>query len=169
MHYSLKSIKALLCFIITLSVSAGFVSGFCFFKLSSISQRRHCRLFIITVPPISSDITNESTPKLPLSSSNRIEIVLNESDIEESFVKGSGNGGQKINTTANRVVLVHKPTGLKASCQDARDLCTNRKWARDMLMEKLDMHYNGAQSKVAVKQANIRRRKKDAARLVYSA
>lgn len=32
-------------------------------------------------------------------------------DIEESFVKGSGPGGQKINKTSSCVVLKHKPTG----------------------------------------------------------
>ena len=41
----------------------------------------------------------------------RIEVVLNEADVEESFTKGSGSGGQKINKTCNRVVLVHTPTG----------------------------------------------------------
>eukprot|EP01039_Chlorochromonas_danica_P000042 gene42-45_t len=91
-------------------------------------------------------------------------IVIDERDIEESFVKGSGNGGQKINTTANRVVLVHKPTGLTVSCQDARDLSTNRKWARSMLLEKLDFHYNGSQSKLAMQQEKVRKRKKNASR-----
>ena len=126
------------------------------------------QVFASVSPPDSSDSTNAFTSKTPSPSTSRKEIELNENDIEESFTKGSGNGGQKINTTANRVVLVHKPTGIKVSCQDARDLYTNRKWARDMLKEKLDVLYNGAQSKAAIKQAKEKRRKKDAARLVRS-
>lgn len=37
--------------------------------------------------------------------------VLNETDLEEQFVNGSGPGGQKLNKTHNCVVLKHKPTG----------------------------------------------------------
>ena len=33
-------------------------------------------------------------------------------DIEESFVKGNGPGGQKVNKSSNCVVLKHKPTGI---------------------------------------------------------
>src|SRR6185369_7919128 len=43
----------------------------------------------------------------------RIEIILNEKDLIESFVKGSGNGGQKINKTSNCVDLKHVPTGIR--------------------------------------------------------
>lgn len=43
----------------------------------------------------------------------KIEIELNEQDLIESFVKGSGNGGQKINTTSNCVDLKHIPTGIR--------------------------------------------------------
>lgn len=160
------SIKALLCIVVVLSISFRCVKGLSIFKLPKISHKCHGPLFCSTKAPLLNDNINEAEPKVPSSASNKVEIVLNENDIDECFVKGSGNGGQKINTTANRVVLVHKPTGLKVSCQDARDLYTNRKWARDMLKEKLDVLYNGAQSKVAVKQAKIKRRKKDAARSV---
>lgn len=38
--------------------------------------------------------------------------VLDESDLEESFVHGQGPGGQSVNKTSNCVVLKHHPTGL---------------------------------------------------------
>lgn len=38
--------------------------------------------------------------------------VLNEKDIEEQFVQGSGPGGQNVNRLQNCVVLRHIPTGL---------------------------------------------------------
>lgn len=41
----------------------------------------------------------------------RQPVVINENDLSEMFVKGSGNGGQKINKTSNCVVLHHLPTG----------------------------------------------------------
>lgn len=93
-----------------------------------------------------------------------VPIVLNEDDLDEKFVKGQGNGGQKINKTSNRVVLVHKPTNIKVQCQDARDLSTNRKWARDMLRAKLDEHINGVYSKAYQEQMKEKKRKKNAER-----
>ena len=39
-------------------------------------------------------------------------IVLREDELEESFVKGWGKGGQKVNKTSNCVELKHIPTGI---------------------------------------------------------
>jgi uncharacterized protein (UPF0248 family) len=79
-------------------------------------------------------------------------IQLLDSDLEESFVRGSGPGGQKINKTSNRVVLIHIPTNLKVECQDTRSLQQNRKIARKRLQDKVDEYVNGSQSKVQMKQ-----------------
>uniref|UniRef100_A0A3Q3FDJ7 Prokaryotic-type class I peptide chain release factors domain-containing protein n=1 Tax=Labrus bergylta TaxID=56723 RepID=A0A3Q3FDJ7_9LABR len=38
--------------------------------------------------------------------------VLNEDELEEQFVRGSGPGGQATNKTSNCVVLKHIPTGI---------------------------------------------------------
>lgn len=38
--------------------------------------------------------------------------VLNEDELEEQFVRGSGPGGQATNKTSNCVVLKHVPTGI---------------------------------------------------------
>lgn len=38
--------------------------------------------------------------------------VLNEDDLEEQFVRGSGPGGQATNKTSNCVVLRHVPSGI---------------------------------------------------------
>ena len=92
------------------------------------------------------------------------KIILLEKDLDEKFVRGSGNGGQKINTTANRVQLTHIPTGISVSCQDARDLSTNRKIARKTLIDKLDLHFNGSDSKLGIAHEKIRKKKKNAKR-----
>ena len=57
-------------------------------------------------------------------------IILNENDLLEEFVRGSGPGGQSINKSMNRVRLTHTPTGMTVTCQDQRDLTSNRKIAR---------------------------------------
>jgi protein subunit release factor B len=99
-----------------------------------------------------------------LKNDNKNDIILNEDEIDEKFVKGTGCGGQKINKTSNRVVLTHKPTGIKVSCQDARDLSTNRKWAREMLIGKLDAYYNGENSKIYQEILREKKRKQNATR-----
>ena len=38
--------------------------------------------------------------------------ILNEDDLDEQFVRGSGPGGQATNKTSNCVVLRHIPTGI---------------------------------------------------------
>eukprot|EP00918_Siedleckia_nematoides_P050221 GHVU01109915.1.p1 GENE.GHVU01109915.1~~GHVU01109915.1.p1 ORF type:complete len:334 (+),score=48.41 GHVU01109915.1:319-1320(+) len=67
-------------------------------------------------------------------------LSLDDGDVDEKFVKGSGKGGQKINKVRNRVVLVHRPTGIAARCQASRSLHSNRTLAREILAAKL-LHY----------------------------
>ena len=65
---------------------------------------------------------------------NRIE----EDDLEESFVLGSGKGGQKINKTSSCVHLKHLPTGKEVSCQETRSRERNREIARQRLCEMFE-------------------------------
>ena len=62
-------------------------------------------------------------------------------DIQESFVRGSGAGGQKINKTNNKVVLLHIPTRLRVDCQTTRSLQQNRKIAYQKLRQKLCLKF----------------------------
>lgn len=74
---------------------------------------------------------------------------LEESDLEERFVRGSGPGGQAVNKTSNNVILRHIPTGIIVKCHMTRSLGDNRKHARKILIEKLDEHFNGDDSVAA--------------------
>ncbi|KAF8334284.1 RF-1 domain-containing protein [Cantharellus anzutake] len=85
---------------------------------------------------------------------------LYETDIEESFVRGSGPGGQAINKTRSNVALLHKPTGIRVTCQETRSLETNRKLARRLLQERLDQMYNPGLSQEQIKWARERERKR---------
>ncbi|KAK2460603.1 hypothetical protein APHAL10511_007073 [Amanita phalloides] len=86
--------------------------------------------------------------------------LLREEDLEESFVRGSGPGGQSINKTENNVQLLHKPTGTRVSCQETRSLSTNRKLARRLLLEKLDQHENPGLSRSDLQRAKQRERER---------
>lgn len=71
---------------------------------------------------------------------------LDEKDLEEQFVHGSGPGGSKVNTSSNCVVLKHKPTGLVVKCHEERRVITNQKLARKLMLTKLDNYLNGENS-----------------------
>src|SRR5690606_5916276 len=60
---------------------------------------------------------------------------IDEDDLDERFVLGSGSGGQKINKTASCVQLKHIPTGYEVSCQDSRSREKNREIARARMCE----------------------------------
>jgi protein subunit release factor A len=108
---------------------------------------------------------------------NRELPEIAEDDLTETFVRGSGPGGQKINKTNNKVLLIHNPTQLRVECQETRSLQQNRKIARKRMRLKLDEFLNGSQSRVSVKaekaatkkqkakaRARARNRKKTAAK-----
>ncbi|EDW61398.1 mitochondrial translation release factor in rescue [Drosophila virilis] len=71
---------------------------------------------------------------------------LQESDIEETLLRGSGPGGQAVNKTNNCVFLRHLPTGITVKCHLHRLASKNRIEARKILLDKLDAHLNGEQS-----------------------
>ncbi len=96
----------------------------------------------------------------------KVHIVLNESDLSEKFVRGSGPGGQSVNKSNNCVQLTHIPTGIMVSSHESRELTANRKTARRKLIELLDIRMNGDQSKVMKRVAKKQRRKSKSRRWV---
>lgn len=85
--------------------------------------------------------------------------TINENDLDEQFVRGSGPGGQKINKTSSCVFLKHIPTGLAVKCQETRSLEQNRKQARVLLTTKLDNFFNGKNSVEAQTKYLLERKK----------
>ncbi|KAI1498513.1 RF-1 domain-containing protein [Biscogniauxia marginata] len=112
-------------------------------------QRRHFRTG--TSPLLGSSKNLPPRPKPPP-----------EDEIEESFLKGSGPGGQKINKTNSAVQLKHLPTGLVVKSQATRSRSQNRTIARQLLADKLDDLARGGQSRAAVV-GEVRRKKKASA------
>ncbi|KDR81829.1 hypothetical protein GALMADRAFT_221696 [Galerina marginata CBS 339.88] len=113
------------------------------------------------VPP-EAESTSSPPPRffsaLKKAHKERVIPELREEDLEESFVRGMG--GQSINKTENNVQLLHKPTGIRVSCQDTRSLSQNRKIARKWLLEKLDKLANPGLSKEGMKAAKQRERER---------
>ena len=57
-------------------------------------------------------------------------LGVRESDLEESFVRSGGRGGQNVNKLATCVMLLHRPTGIQVKCQSTRQQGLNRFLAR---------------------------------------
>ncbi|KAK0249639.1 hypothetical protein LTR91_010608 [Friedmanniomyces endolithicus] len=87
-----------------------------------------------------------------------------ESDLVEAFLRGSGPGGQKINKTSCAVQLKHIPTGIVVKCQETRSRELNRKFARQILAEKLDVLEKGDESRSAIKGERARVKKASASK-----
>jgi peptide chain release factor len=65
-------------------------------------------------------------------------LGLREGDLEETFVRSGGHGGQNVNKTSTCVMLQHRPSGLQVKCQSTRQQGMNRFLARHLLLDKLE-------------------------------
>ena len=83
-----------------------------------------------------------------------------EEDLEESFILGSGPGGQKVNKTASTVRLYHAPSGIMVKCGLNRSREMNRWLARRELAEKILERTNAAASSRRQEVEKIRRQKR---------
>jgi protein subunit release factor B len=81
-------------------------------------------------------------------------LGVSEADIEESFVRSGGHGGQNVNKTSTCVMLAHRPTGVQVKCQETRQQGLNRYIARRLLLDKIEERRNGF---IAAKRAEIER------------
>lgn len=60
--------------------------------------------------------------------------------------------------------MVHIPTNISVYCHEERDLSTNRRIARRLLREKVELLLFGSQSKIAQRIEKLRERKQKASR-----
>lgn len=86
------------------------------------NARRHTSFASITVYPVIDD---------------SIDIEINPADVDISFARSSGAGGQHVNRTESAVRLVHKPSGIVIFAQEQRSQHQNKEIAFKRLKARL--------------------------------
>jgi protein subunit release factor B len=91
-------------------------------------------------------------------------LEIHEEDLEETFIRSSGPGGQHVNKTSTCVRLLHRPTGLSVKVQHSRSQGLNRFLARRLLADRVERQLRGAESPQDQQRDKIRRQKQRRAR-----
>jgi len=104
---------------------------------------------------------------MPLSTEKEKELLdrmqrlgVSESDLQETFIRSSGPGGQKVNKTATCVYLVHVPSGMSVKCQKTRSQSMNRFLARRILLDRMERLQKGQAAAERRRIEKLRRQKR---------
>jgi peptide chain release factor len=86
-------------------------------------------------------------------------LGIREADLEETFARSAGPGGQNVNKVATAVTLRHRPSAITVTVQDSRSQAQNRKLARERLLDAVEQAKEKARAAKVAEREKARRRK----------
>jgi len=105
-------------------------------------------------------------PKFGVTSQKEAELLtrmercgVREGDLDESFIRSGGPGGQHVNRSATCVYIKHRPTGLEVKMQKSRSQALNRFYARRRICELIEEKSGDMVSAEEVKRDKLRKQK----------
>ena len=95
-----------------------------------------------------------------------VRLGIREDEIEESFARSSGPGGQHINKVSTAVTLRCVRAEVSVTVQDSRSQSMNRRLARERLIEALEAKRRAKQAETKALREKVRRQNRPRPRAV---
>jgi len=87
------------------------------------------------------------------------QVGIKKSDLEETFARSSGPGGQNVNKVATAVTLRHRPSRISVTVQDSRSQVQNRRLARERLIDAIEQAQQKRRATEIARREKARRRR----------